>query len=212
MARRDRYLVAADLDDYILEDGSRSFTGDVLIDGSGASDAKRLGIFNSIGGIELRQQATTVASIFQLDSSGNTEDEWIRFTRNGGLEFFHNDAVALATRSDGIRVQDPSGNDPLLYFYDDAGSPLSRIQHANDTLFITNEVHGKELRLRTEDSAGTTQNHIRMGRNATGSALAFHGNSPVARQTVTGSRGGNAALTSLLTALNTIGLITNSST
>ena len=183
MARRDRYLVSADLDDYILEDGSRSFTGSVLIDGSGASTAQRLGIFNSIGGIELRQQATTVASIFQLDSSGDTEDEWIRFTRNGGLEFFHNDALALATRVDGIRVQDTSGNDPLIYFYDDAGSPLSRIQHSNDTLFITNEVHGNELRLRTEDSAGTTQNHIRLGRNATGSAIGFHGTAPIAKPT-----------------------------
>lgn len=44
--------------------------------------------------------------------------------------------------------------------------------------------------------------------NATG--IGFYGTGGVAKQTVTGSRGGNAALASLLTALANIGLITNS--
>ena len=38
------------------------------------------------------------------------------------------------------------------------------------------------------------------------------GVTPVSRPTVTGSRGGNAALTSLLSALASLGLITNSTT
>ena len=42
--------------------------------------------------------------------------------------------------------------------------------------------------------------------------LGFYGTAPAAKQTVTGSRGGNAALASLLTALANIGLITDSST
>lgn len=41
--------------------------------------------------------------------------------------------------------------------------------------------------------------------------VGFFSTGPTAKQTVTGSRGGNAALASLLTALATIGLITNSS-
>ena len=45
-----------------------------------------------------------------------------------------------------------------------------------------------------------------------GSNVGFYDTAPAARQTVTGSRGGNAALQSLLTALSTIGLITDSST
>lgn len=40
--------------------------------------------------------------------------------------------------------------------------------------------------------------------------IGFFGITPVGRQTVTGSRGGNAALASLLTALANLGLITNS--
>lgn len=41
--------------------------------------------------------------------------------------------------------------------------------------------------------------------------LGFHGATPVAQQTVTGSRGGNAALASLLTKLAALGLVVDSS-
>ena len=44
-----------------------------------------------------------------------------------------------------------------------------------------------------------------------GSKTSFFGNSPATKQTVTGSKGGNAALASLITALATYGLITDSS-
>ena len=48
----------------------------------------------------------------------------------------------------------------------------------------------------------------RFGANSTG--IGFYGSTPVARPVVTGSKGGNAALTSLLTALSDLGLIANS--
>lgn len=44
-----------------------------------------------------------------------------------------------------------------------------------------------------------------------GSQAGFYGTAPVSKPTVTGSRGGNAALASLLTALADLGLVTNSS-
>lgn len=44
------------------------------------------------------------------------------------------------------------------------------------------------------------------------STVGFNGTSPIAKPTVTGSRGGNAALASLLTALANYGLVTDSST
>ena len=50
---------------------------------------------------------------------------------------------------------------------------------------------------------------VRFQTNSTG--LAFFGATPVAKPTVTGSRGGNAALASVLTALANLGLITDSS-
>lgn len=45
-----------------------------------------------------------------------------------------------------------------------------------------------------------------------GATSGFNNATPVAKQTITGSRGGNAALASLLTALATVGLITDSTT
>jgi hypothetical protein len=42
--------------------------------------------------------------------------------------------------------------------------------------------------------------------------IGFHGTAPTAKQTVTGSRGGNAALASLLTQLAAKGLITDGTT
>lgn len=45
-----------------------------------------------------------------------------------------------------------------------------------------------------------------------GTKAGFYNTTPQTKQTVTGSRGGNAALASLLTALATVGLITDSTT
>jgi hypothetical protein len=43
-------------------------------------------------------------------------------------------------------------------------------------------------------------------------AMGFYGGSPVAKPTVSGSKGGNAALTSLMTALAALGLVTDTTT
>jgi hypothetical protein len=47
---------------------------------------------------------------------------------------------------------------------------------------------------------------------AAGNALGFHGAAAVAQQTITGAKGGNAALTDLLTKLATLGLVVDSTT
>ncbi|MFN0088660.1 MAG: BppU family phage baseplate upper protein [Acidimicrobiales bacterium] len=48
--------------------------------------------------------------------------------------------------------------------------------------------------------------------NHDGSGVGFYGTAPVAKPTVTGSRGGNAAVASLITALASLGLLTDSTT
>jgi hypothetical protein len=50
-----------------------------------------------------------------------------------------------------------------------------------------------------------------IGTTGSAPAVGFHGSTPIAKPTVTGSRGGNAALQSLLSALASYGLITDSS-
>jgi hypothetical protein len=78
----------------------------------------------------------------------------------------------------------------------------------------TLHIQGRNLLLET--SAGTaavaidSSQNIRLG--ATGTSIGFLGATAVARQNITGSRGGNAALASLLTALASFGLITDSTT
>jgi hypothetical protein len=50
-----------------------------------------------------------------------------------------------------------------------------------------------------------------IGSTGSASAVGFHGTTPIAKPTVSGSRGGNVALASLLTALANYGLLTDSS-
>ena len=51
-----------------------------------------------------------------------------------------------------------------------------------------------------------TEEGILVGRNTTG-LLGFNGATPIVKPTVTGSKGANAALTSLMTALVAYGLV-----
>lgn len=53
---------------------------------------------------------------------------------------------------------------------------------------------------------------VRVEADGTAGRLSFYGATAVVKPTVTGSRGGNAALASVLTALNSLGLVTDSST
>lgn len=77
--------------------------------------------------------------------------------------------------------------------------------------FYTTSANG--IQLRSAGASGKLDIDIngteKLAINATG--FGFNGATPVAKPTVTGSRGGNAALASLLTALDTLGLLTDSS-
>lgn len=61
-------------------------------------------------------------------------------------------------------------------------------------------------------STSTFQEGVRVEANSGGVRLGFFGGAAAAKPTVTGSRGGNAALASLLTALASLGLITDGTT
>ena len=70
------------------------------------------------------------------------------------------------------------------------------------------KVVGSSVDIMAGTGSGTETSRIKVD----GTGIGFFATAPAAKQTVTGSRGGNAALASLLTALATQGLITNSST
>lgn len=96
--------------------------------------------------------------------------------------------------------------------YTDYGARLARQGGANAATQLIHRGTGN-LELSTTDASGgltlASSSGVKVALNTTG--LAFQGSSPIAKPTVTGSRGGNAALASLLTALANYGLITDSS-
>lgn len=98
------------------------------------------------------------------------------------------------------------GTVPGMYFYE--------TDAAVDERLWTFAVSAGVLNLRaTSDDQGTELNYLRFGRTgASAITMGFFNASPQAKPTVTGSRGGNAALASLLTGLATLGLITDSTT
>jgi hypothetical protein len=75
----------------------------------------------------------------------------------------------------------------------------------NDDAFISCELVGGINRIRYK----ALDEHLF---GPAGGKMGFFGNSAVVRQDITGSRGGNAALASLLTGLESLGLITDSTT
>jgi len=74
----------------------------------------------------------------------------------------------------------------------------------------TDASRASQLNLAAYDSASVARNVVSIGGNGSAPILGFYGTAPATKQAPTGSRGGNAALASLLTALATIGLITDS--
>ena len=91
---------------------------------------------------------------------------------------------------------------------------LKRGEGADDCLYMGLRLSGgtynwgKLLTSGVDVAVGNLQ--VTGGLDHDGSTIGFYGTAPATKQTVTGSRGGNAALNSLCTALAAIGLITNS--
>jgi hypothetical protein len=84
--------------------------------------------------------------------------------------------------------------------FDDRSSQYAQIQ----ALFDSPSSRSGTLRFRVLASDAMTERL-----SLDGNGIGFFGASPVARPTVSGSRGGNAALASLVTALSSLGLITD---
>lgn len=91
-------------------------------------------------------------------------------------------------------------------------STTDNITAADETISWATATHASRKGRRdfaVYDTASRTC--LRLEASGSAAMIGFMGASAVVRQTVTGSRGGNAALASLLTALATFGLITDSS-
>jgi hypothetical protein len=93
------------------------------------------------------------------------------------------------------RVTLYAGSDDQVYAKDSAG---------NVSKLVTPDA------AQTFTAAQTFSDDVLLG--GSGKQVGFYGTTPAGKPSVSGSRGGNAALTSLLTALANLGLLTDSST
>lgn len=169
--------------------------------------------------VQSKSDATTAAamSINRLGGNLNLGAQ----SGTGTVILFKDAAQKVDVTDAGIDLRGSLSNDPgaggsqdtLLELSSSSGARAADIGYnTSANLRVYNRVHEGEITLDTEDSAGTVQTgHIRVGGSSTATAVGFHNAAPQTKQTVSGSRGSNAALQSLLTALETIGLITDAS-
>ena len=117
-----------------------------------------------------------------------------------------------------------AGADPTVWIYGEDADAIPRLHIASQAGTVEFATAATAGDLLTSTAAGdsairptTSGKAVHLGGTtkvvsvSQGNGLGFHAATPVAKQTVTGSRGSNAALASLLTALATYGLITDSS-
>jgi hypothetical protein len=113
------------------------------------------------------------------------------------LAWKSNDVNRWTLQAGGTESGSDTGSDLTLTAYDDSGSSIGNV------LALTRS--NRNVRIVVDLEIDGALNHD-------GTTLGVFNTAPATKQTVTGSRGGNAALASLLTALNTYGVITDSST
>ncbi len=119
-----------------------------------------------------------------------------------------NNAIAADA---GITFNSPTGFSNLIQFKR-GGANSWIVYDANSTsLFLRDSVNGV-MAMTFAPGAGTAGRVDFGGGVKIAGNVGFYGTAATAKQTVTGSRGGNAALASLLTSLAATGLITDSST
>ena len=95
---------------------------------------------------------------------------------------------------------------PIMRFFVD-GTPSTGIMPGGIRLLSRNS-SGVSTEALTIRAAGTVE--VKLGLAHQGSTLGFYNTTPTTKPTITGSRGGNAALADLLTKLAGLGLLTDS--
>lgn len=197
-----------------------SNSGSMYLDLKSTSDSgARVRLMNTSGGVQLAMNTTggTPASgmrLMQLASDFTEEDLWVTGARNGAVTLHYDGVSALATQTSGITVNASATNTFSEVRLVNAAGSQARVRlgsGAPGTFQFSNEADGGLTNFTCDDAGGTARTCISLGTASSASSVAFHGTAAINKPTVTGSRAGNAALASLLTALANYGLITDSS-
>lgn len=195
-------LVGAGCDDLVFT--GCSWMGDEAFTGNKAAYAIQFA--DSAGRVRLS------ASRFVAKSRWSNNEWTNNYTclTGGDLPGFTDRAISASARSlqangaDALVLSNPASATSHIHISgDSAGNPfiLSRGTPANINMVLRPKGTGTII------VGGGSSSQIQ----ASDTGIGFYGTSPAAKPTVTGSRGGNAALASLLTALSDLGLVTNSS-
>ena len=156
-------------------------------------------------------------------------DETVEYTISsaGFHTFYHNGTANFLLDGTYMRFTSTSSTSPYFEFYGNSGGRDMYFQAASDAAYYwRGNNNGAYFYMDGPDAGGTnrivliadpdnyTDIYARdyLGIRVGNGTLGFYNNSGTTKQTVSGSRGGNAALASLLSALANIGLITNSTT
>lgn len=165
---------------------------------------------------------------FRNRSYGAAISKLLTFTNNNLNVGFLLESVDAATRSIGIggevnrtfglerrRAANSTGSNLEIMAGD---ATVGGTDKNGGTLVIRSGIatgtgeSGVQIQTAKSGASGTADRTPTTIIEALGDKLAFNGATPINKPTVTGSRGGNAALASLLTALAQLGLITDSTT
>ena len=95
------------------------------------------------------------------------------------------------------------------YYFDGTANRLAASIYSSVNAAVSTGIVPTKWSFQTANTSGVLTEVFSV---ANGNAIGFYGATPAVKPTVTGSRGGNAALADLLTELATLGLITDSST
>lgn len=157
-------------------------------------------VASSVNWLELRGGAAA-GSVSIRASGSNTDIPMILLAKGAGSIFFRNQGV------NSFQIDSPASsvNRLAVIAAVTAGSP--KLYTSGSDTNISGSLQGSGTGgWKFLDGGSATKFEY----NTTG--LGFHGTAPVAKPTITGAKGGNAALTSLLTQLASTGLITDSTT
>jgi hypothetical protein len=174
--------------------------GDIAAQDDASADTVIIGKVGPAGEAGIKAGTSNAATLFRgANNEWTIDDDLLRIKRSAGATAFAaqsdsdtNPRVELGTF--GIKLGGGSGATDVRILRQ--SSSLIRFRNAGDSAYV---------------SIGCLDATVTGALDHDGSTLGVFATAPTTKQTVTGSRGGNAALASLLTALAAYGLVTDSS-
>jgi len=197
------------------------FLGQVLFYGSDGTDfSVSAGIIPSVVGAvssgiipgRIAFFTTTAAGAFREVSAFEPDGRLNLTPSGGGLV-----KLGASTPGGGLDVSldlsaNGSGSFAFIGFHNaNFAARRGYIGHDQLSFQIQNEINSSPTFFTIKDSGGTLRTPLAVSSVGAATAIGFQGTSAIAKPTVTGSRGANAALASVLTALANYGLIIDSS-